>query len=54
MNMEDYKQAVINAPSDAIAEKVLAEANALGPAGFLAAGAAVLGAAWALTEVRRA
>lgn len=28
--------------------------DALGPAGFLAAGAAVLGGAWALTEVRRA
>ncbi len=30
MSMEDYKQAVINAPSDAIAEKFLAEADAAG------------------------
>lgn len=28
--MEDYKQAVINAPSDIIAEKFMAEADAAG------------------------
>lgn len=28
--MEDYKQAVINEPSDIIAEKFLAEADAVG------------------------
>lgn len=30
MNMEDYKQAIINAPSDIIAEKFMAEADAEG------------------------
>ena len=30
VSMEDYKQAVINAPSDIIAEKFLAEADAAG------------------------
>ncbi len=30
MSMEDYKQAVINEPSDIIAEKFLAEADAVG------------------------
>lgn len=30
MSMEDYKQAVINAPSDIIAEKFMAEADAAG------------------------
>ena len=30
VNMEDYKQAIINAPSDIIAEKFMAEADAAG------------------------
>lgn len=30
MSMEDYKQAIINAPSDIIAEKFMAEADAAG------------------------
>ena len=29
MSMEDYKQAIINAPSDIIAEKFMAEADAV-------------------------
>ena len=38
MSMEDYKQAVINAPSDAIAEKFLAEADAAGFSAWQLAG----------------
>lgn len=30
MSMEDYKQAIINAPSDIIAEKFMVEADAAG------------------------